>query len=315
MGAIAEPRQEVGQRLGAQARQGRRVRGALVDRPNCGTLPPIEVYRFVCECVTNACTVCGCVGNDRVLCSSLCLDESWRGYCRVLNVSMEEDGGAGKERNPFDRSVWSAQLMMCGHSPSVVCNRKWIVVLVPGSTELHIWKVVGDGTPGDQQVSVYELGFEAEKLESGVSTPFGQDFVMVFPLAGGSITVVDLDSSFKAGSLVINSVLPQKARNALKEETNQVIPISENHVFSAPWFTGSTRLQFSVYHTGSPLPPVLSLPATWASPGCYPKSGLLFSTTQNLKCSKLPPCVVFSLHDGITGLHFGNFNVPNHFFF
>ncbi|KAH3731785.1 hypothetical protein Pelo_17380 [Pelomyxa schiedti] len=39
-------------------------------------------------------TVCGCVGNDRVMCSTLYRDESWRGDCRVLNVSMEEDGGA-----------------------------------------------------------------------------------------------------------------------------------------------------------------------------------------------------------------------------
>ncbi|KAH3714514.1 hypothetical protein Pelo_18976 [Pelomyxa schiedti] len=238
------------------------------------------------------------------------------------------------------RVMWASGFQL-DRLPCVICNRRWIVVLFPCFYDMHIWKVCGDGIPSEPQVTLCGLGFQAAKAEF---SRFCDDVAMVFPFGGtlSPIPVVDLEASFNAGSLVVTSTiscgglypvnvmwLPDGTMCSLhststtsfflvnSENHNEnplpeslVTPIGKNHFFSAPGFAGSL-LQFSVYQTGDLLSPSLSVPCTWASAGCSQQTGLILSTKHDLKsCS----CVVFSLHEGISGFHFGCFCVPHQLF-
>ncbi|KAH3722626.1 hypothetical protein Pelo_18668 [Pelomyxa schiedti] len=222
---------------------------------------------------------------------------------------------------------------------------------VSGQTDLRVWKVArGDGIPVEPPVDLCGLELKAAGLEF---PHLCADLVMVFPLEETSIPVVDLAASFNTGSLVVPYSIscvhkfprnvvwmpdgshwtlhfdspfespvsflenPENHQRHVFQEERQVAAISKKHIFAVSTLP-SGLLQFKVYRTGRSLrafrSPTLCVPCTWASPGNMSQTGLILSTRHDLK-SYSPPCVVFSLHDGISTIHLGCFSVPHQFFF
>ncbi|KAH3722731.1 hypothetical protein Pelo_18562 [Pelomyxa schiedti] len=287
------------------------------------TLGVVTHRWYTCTMIDCGPAVVGCLGGDMVL-------HSWsdpgsdayygglRKYDAVDLRCMPEPPQVTPAPPPSDEGS-SCCFLTAASDMSVICNRKWVV----------------DGHPLPSSTPTLSFFiFERYSSEKILFAPWCGDIVML--KSAHDITLVDLEESFRREELVLTlrtsspsqfdnllgllwgpdgSMFTLHTTDALASCAAVDCATGESHLFSPNvslvevfgrdhTFTVVHPGAFQVHHTGNNLTvPSLNVPCTWAQH----KSGLILSTTQK---SRGNGKVHLSLHDGFTGTHIGDFNVP-----
>ncbi|KAH3745899.1 hypothetical protein Pelo_12704 [Pelomyxa schiedti] len=252
-------------------------------------------------------TVCGCVGQSRVL--------------------VRSRGAMGSSDTGFDYSVLNLgdtaesprfALFTAPGMSSMRCNRSWVVGIRMERERdaLFVRKLLcspnkrgecllcGFNRPGtipdNSGISGRIRKVKFSPLSDGVAMVLNYDSLVSF---------VDLEASFTTNTLVttINIVCGEiHPRGVMWLSSGTPLkPVGKNHAFVSEEFEPT---QFQVYHTDNLTAPSLCVPCTWVH--ITSSSSLILSTQGSYTPYQHSTSTLqFTLHDGISGLKVGDFNI------
>ncbi|KAH3758753.1 hypothetical protein Pelo_9442 [Pelomyxa schiedti] len=243
----------------------------------------------------------GSLGHDRILVSNT--SGSW---VTGVHVKLSAVNSSGKVIAPL---IWESDLEGMSR-PGVLCNRNWVISVVRKG-EFHIWRVAGSRLLGPKLVST---GMNSGTLR--LSLPNG-DVAMVFPENfEGEVMFIDLESTFKRGSLVEKS--PRVACNDTWPTEVVSMPDGSVSTIHLDMSTNTYYLVNSVTHERHTFPEVHHVTAI-DQRHVYVAPWLRMTNYQvccsGLVCSTAQPKgdvteVKFEVRDGVTGFLLGVFPVP-----
>ncbi|KAH3758077.1 hypothetical protein Pelo_10207 [Pelomyxa schiedti] len=275
-------------------------------------------------------SVCGGLGRDSLLVRTH-TTHKWATEYSVMDLGVPASRRRGARAG--ESFLGNPRLMFS--RAQLRCNRKWIVGLMESCDVLCMWKVVGGG-PVEPERSIH--GIEASNYLQ--FSPQCLDVVMIISAHGKHCVIfVDLEATFNVKELVVTSKVPFYGNSpggflwmpdgslcALQYCTpsvhlldangktikvfppnSQAVPFDRTHVFVCSF---SYPTEFQVYRTGNNLTePSLCMPCTWACLSRGNQTSLIASTShQYVKGGNMHE-MQFTVHDGVTGCHVGDFSV------